>query len=131
MVEMAETSDILRTATENSLVILDELGRGTSTFDGVGLLHSMRVVLMRTQMAIAHAVLQYLNDIKRCKTLFITHYPAIALDLEKKYSKDVQNLHMGYQAEARINGTRDITFLYTLTKGVADGNARTSLSEAR
>ncbi|KAF9050682.1 hypothetical protein BDZ89DRAFT_1005971 [Hymenopellis radicata] len=105
MVEMAETSDILQTATENSLVILDELGRGTSTFDG---------------MAIAHAVLQYLNDIKRCKTLFITHYPAIALDLEKKYSKAVQNLHMGYQAEARINGTREITFLYTLTNGVAD-----------
>ncbi|KAK0210572.1 muts domain V-domain-containing protein [Desarmillaria ectypa] len=104
MVEMAETSDILHSATERSLVVLDELGRGTSTFDG---------------MAIADAVLQHLVQLVGCKTLFITHYPSIALGLEKKFPKQIHNLHMGYEAETRITGFRDITFLYRLTNGIA------------
>ncbi|KAK0228364.1 muts domain V-domain-containing protein [Armillaria fumosa] len=104
MVEMAETSEILHSATERSLVILDELGRGTSTFDG---------------MAIADAVLQHLVRSVGCKTLFITHYPSIALGLEKKFPKQIHNLHMGYEAETRITGFRDITFLYRLTSGIA------------
>ncbi|PBK96664.1 hypothetical protein ARMGADRAFT_988633 [Armillaria gallica] len=104
MVEMAETSEILHSATERSLVILDELGRGTSTFDG---------------MAIADAVLQHLVQSVGCKTLFITHYPSIALGLEKKFPKQIHNLHMGYEAETRITGFRDITFLYRLTNGIA------------
>ncbi|KIY71595.1 hypothetical protein CYLTODRAFT_345511 [Cylindrobasidium torrendii FP15055 ss-10] len=104
MVEMAETSDILRLATKNSLVILDELGRGTSTFDG---------------MAIAHATLQHLNDATRCKTLFITHYPSIALDLEKRYPQDVQNFHMNYATDTRVTGAKDVTFLYNLVQGLA------------
>jgi len=104
MVEMKETSDILRTATNKSLVILDELGRGTSTFDG---------------MAIANATLQHLVRNTQCKTLFITHYPLVASELERSCPADVQNLHMGYREEAQINGTRDITFLYRLTAGLA------------
>ncbi|KAG7452688.1 uncharacterized protein BT62DRAFT_958683 [Guyanagaster necrorhizus] len=104
MVEMAETSEILHTATERSLVILDELGRGTSTFDG---------------MAIADAVLQHLVHSVGCKTLFITHYPSIALGLKKKFPKAIHNLHMGYEAETSIAGFRDITFLYRLTSGIA------------
>ncbi|KAF8959081.1 DNA mismatch repair protein MSH3 [Flammula alnicola] len=104
MVEMSETSEILQTATNRSLVILDELGRGTSTFDG---------------MAIADATLQYLVDKVKCKTLFITHYPLLATRLQSKFPKDVQNLHMGYEAESRINGTRSITFLYHLISGLA------------
>lgn len=59
MVEMLETASILREATPRSLVILDEIGRGTSTFDG---------------LAIAWAVAEYLHDRCRCKVLFATHY---------------------------------------------------------
>ena len=59
MVEMNETSTILRTATKNSLVILDEVGRGTSTFDG---------------LSIAWSVGEYLHDAVKCKTMFATHY---------------------------------------------------------
>jgi len=105
MVEMSETSEILHMATSKSLVILDELGRGTSTLDG---------------MAVASAVLQHLLQVTKCKTLFITHYPLVATDLEKRFPADLQNLHMGYTDDLRIDGTRDITFLYRLTRGVAN-----------
>lgn len=104
MVEMTETSEILHSATRNSLVILDELGRGTATFDG---------------MAIADAVLHQLVGTIKCKTLFITHYPLVASDLERKFPNDVQNLHMGYEEVSRIDGTREIVFLYRLTSGIA------------
>jgi DNA mismatch repair protein MutS len=59
MVEMIETANILRHATENSLVILDEVGRGTATFDGLSL---------------AWAIVEYLHENRRPKTLFATHY---------------------------------------------------------
>ncbi|KAJ2559773.1 MutS protein 1 [Coemansia sp. RSA 1933] len=59
MIEMSETADILRHATPDSLVILDEIGRGTSTSDGI---------------AIAYATLRYLHDKVRCKAVFATHY---------------------------------------------------------
>ncbi|CAA7265435.1 unnamed protein product [Cyclocybe aegerita] len=104
MVEMSETSEILQMATNRSLVILDELGRGTSTFDG---------------MAIADATLQYLVDKTKCKTLFITHYPLVATKLAKRFPADVENIHMGYDSETRIDGTRNITFLYRLSPGLA------------
>ncbi|KAF8447476.1 muts domain V-domain-containing protein [Boletus edulis BED1] len=105
MVEMTETNEILKTATSKSLVILDELGRGTSTADG---------------MAIADAVLQHLVENIKCKTLFITHYPLVAIDLERRFPDDVQNLHMGYTTDSRIDGRRDVTFLYRLTEGSAE-----------
>ena len=59
MVEMVETATILNQATDKSLVILDEIGRGTATYDG---------------LAIAHAALEYLHDHNQCRTLFATHY---------------------------------------------------------
>jgi len=59
-----------------------------------------------------------LEEIK-CKTLFITHYPLVANNLAKKFPLEVQNLHMGYEKETRINGIREITFLYRLTPGMA------------
>jgi DNA mismatch repair protein MutS len=59
MVEMNETANIVNNATERSLVILDEIGRGTSTFDG---------------LSIAWSVAEYLHDVLRCQTLFATHY---------------------------------------------------------
>ncbi len=73
MVEMIETAYILRNATRNSLVILDEIGRGTSTFDG---------------MSIAWAVAEYLHDVG-CKVLFATHYHELAqLAVSKKRIKN-------------------------------------------
>lgn len=107
MVEMTETSEILQAATKNSLVILDELGRGTSTYDG---------------MSIAYAVLQYLVENVKCKTLFITHYPLVAAELERKFPDCLQNLHMGFTEYERLDRTREITFLYKLTTGIASGS---------
>ncbi|KAI3610488.1 dna mismatch repair protein msh3 [Moniliophthora roreri] len=104
MVEMSETSEILKSATSRSLVILDELGRGTSTFDG---------------MAVASATLHHLLQVTKCKTLFITHYPLLALEIEKAFPSLVQNQHMGYAADSRIDGRRNIIFLYQLTSGIA------------
>jgi len=72
-------------------------------------------------MAIADATLQYLVDTKKCKTLFITHYPLLATKLEKKFPHDVQNVHMGYEVEQRITGIREVTFLYRLIPGLATG----------
>lgn len=78
-------------------------------------------VLIITQMAIANAVLHHLVKSTKCRTLFITHYPLVAAEIEKCYPYDIQNLYMGYTAEGRVDGTRDITFLYRLTKGIASG----------
>ncbi|KAI0637370.1 muts domain V-domain-containing protein [Trametes polyzona] len=103
MVEMQETSDILHMATSKTLVVLDELGRGTSTFDG---------------MAIAGAVLQHLVQDVKCKTLFITHYPQVATDLERMFPAAVGNMHMGFSEETRVDGTREVTFLYRLEPGL-------------
>ncbi|THH32975.1 hypothetical protein EUX98_g1202 [Antrodiella citrinella] len=104
MVEMQETSDILHLSTSKTLVILDELGRGTSTFDG---------------MAVASAVLQHLVQHTACRTLFITHYPQVATDLERRFPADIQNMHMGFIEDTRINGTREVAFLYKLSEGLA------------
>ena len=71
-------------------------------------------------MAIADAVLQHLVENIKCKTLFITHYPLVAIDLERRFPDDVQNLHMGYTTDSRIDGKRDVTFLYRLTDGFAE-----------
>ncbi|KZS90218.1 hypothetical protein SISNIDRAFT_457723 [Sistotremastrum niveocremeum HHB9708] len=107
MVEISETADILRLATSNSLVILDELGRGTATFDG---------------MAIASAVLQHLVQSINCKALFITHYSSVAEDMGKIFRRQIENVHMNFVEEEKLNGTREIHFLYTLTSGIASGS---------
>ncbi|XP_055418814.1 DNA mismatch repair protein Msh3 isoform X4 [Bubalus kerabau] len=80
MEELTDTAEIIRKATPQSLVILDELGRGTSTHDGI---------------AIAYATLEYfIRDVKSL-TLFVTHYPPVC-ELEKNYSQQVGNYHMGF-----------------------------------
>ena len=100
MVEMTEVSDILKSATADSLLILDEIGRGTSTFDG---------------MSIARAVLEYCADPKKlgAKTLFATHYHELTA-LEGELS-GVRN----YNIAVRTRG-EDIIFLRKIISGGAD-----------
>lgn len=100
MVELSETADILKQATPRSLVILDELGRGTSTHDGV---------------AIAQAVLDFLVREKRCLVLFITHYQTLSLMANNFPDGELANVHMRF-AET---GNGEITFLYEIGHGVA------------
>ena len=69
-------------------------------------------------MAIASAVLQHLVQTTKCKTLFITHYPEIALELEKQFPEEVENVHMGFMEQERMDGTRQVTFLYKLARGI-------------
>ena len=103
MVELSETSDILKQATPRSLVILDELGRGTSTHDGV---------------AIAQAVLGHVVSKLRSLTLFITHYQAMAR-MAEQFSGELKNVHMRFNEEKNEDGSGDVTFLYEVGEGVA------------
>lgn len=100
MVEMTEVANILRNATRNSLLILDEIGRGTSTFDG---------------LSIAWAVVEYISNTKilGAKTLFATHYHELT-ELEGKLP-GVNN----YCIAVKENGD-DIVFLRKIVKGGAD-----------
>ena len=102
MVELSETSDMLKQATPRSLVILDELGRGTSTHDGV---------------AIAQAVLDHVVRDLRCLTLFITHYQALSGMARAFDHGELRNVHMRF-AEKGDDG-REILFLYEVADGVA------------
>lgn len=105
MVELSETSDILKLATERSLVVMDELGRGTSTHDGV---------------AIAQAVLDFLVREKRGLILFITHYQMLARMAEGFEKGELRNVHMRFQQEGGPgNGDENVTFLYEVGEGVA------------
>lgn len=100
MVEMSEVADILKNATQNSLLILDEIGRGTSTYDG---------------MAIARAVLEFVADRKKlgAKALFATHYHELT-EMENELS-GVKN----YNIAAKKRGD-DIIFLRRIVRGGAD-----------
>ena len=100
MVEMTEVSNILRNATKDSLIILDEIGRGTSTFDG---------------LSIAWSVVEYINDVNiiGAKTLFATHYHELT-ELEGKLDS-VNN----YCISVKEQGD-DIVFLRKIIKGGAD-----------
>lgn len=102
MVEVSETARILRSATPRSLVILDELGRGTSTHDGA---------------AIAQAVLQHVVTETRCLTLFITHYQNLARVADGL--NGVSNVHMKFTAQKGPDDEEEITFLYEVGEGVA------------
>jgi DNA mismatch repair protein MutS len=98
MVEMVETAAILNLAGPRALVILDEIGRGTATFDG---------------LSIAWAVLEHLHEVNRCRTLFATHYhelTALAARLGGLacYSMRIKEWH------------DDVVFLHEVTAGAAD-----------
>ena len=98
MVEMTEVAEILQRATKSSLVILDEIGRGTSTFDG---------------MSIARAVVEHITRKIGCKTLFATHYHELT-DLEQ-CETGVKNYNIAVKKRGE-----DITFLRRIIAGPAD-----------
>ncbi len=98
MVEMSETSQILARVNERSLVIMDEIGRGTSTYDG---------------MSLAQAILEYLLSEKRPYLLFATHYHELT-GLSQIFPQ-LQNAHMSVQERGG-----QIQFLHTLQKGAAN-----------
>ena len=97
MVEMTETATILNTATERSLILLDEMGRGTATFDGLSL---------------AWATVEYLHAETGARTLFATHYHELTMLAEKL--KRVRNLRVGVK-----EGGGGIVFLHTIEPGAA------------
>ena len=98
MVEMREVSQILRGATKNSLILLDEIGRGTSTYDG---------------MSIARAVVEYIDSKIHAYTLFATHYHELsAMEGESPHIKN-------YTVTVKERG-KDITFLRRIVPGAAD-----------
>jgi len=92
MVEMVETANILNNATKSSLIILDEIGRGTATFDG---------------MSIAAAVVEYIHDKIGAKTMFATHYHEIT-QLSNKL-KGLKNLNVGV-----LEKGEEIAFLHKI-----------------
>jgi len=98
MVEMQELSNILHSATEESLVILDEVGRGTATFDGI---------------SIAWAATEYIATTIQCKTLFATHYHELTT-----LGEELPTVHNVHVAADETDG--DVTFLRTVRDGPTD-----------
>ena len=98
MVEMVETATILHQATERSLVILDEIGRGTATFDG---------------LSIAWAVIEHLHNVSRCRALFATHYHELTALTE---SLEALSCHTMKVKEWK----GDLVFLHEVAAGSAD-----------
>ena len=98
MVEMVETAAILNQATMRSFVVLDEIGRGTATFDG---------------LSIAWATLEYLHEVNRCRVLFATHYHELTALADR--------LPRAANATVEVKEWRDeIVFLYRVMPGAAD-----------
>ena len=98
MVEMMEANNAIRQATPASLILFDELGRGTATYDG---------------MALAQAIIEYIHDRTGAKTLFATHYHELT-DLEQTLSR-LRNVHV-----ATLEKDGQVTFLHRIEEGPAD-----------
>ncbi|MCT1182937.1 DNA mismatch repair protein MutS [Lactococcus lactis] len=98
MVEMSEANHAIQKASSRSLIIFDELGRGTATYDG---------------MALAQAIIEYVHDHIGAKTLFATHYHELT-DLEKELDH-LDNVHV-----ATLEQNGNVTFLHKITEGPAD-----------
>ena len=98
MVEMKETNEALQNASKNSLLLFDEIGRGTATYDG---------------MALAQAIIEYVHDNVQAKTLFSTHYHELTvLDEELEH---LENIHVG-----AVEKNGELVFLHKMKKGPAD-----------
>ena len=98
MVEMSETNRALQNATANSLLLFDEIGRGTATYDG---------------MALAQGIIEYIVNHVHAKTLFSTHYHEITKMVD--HIKEVENIHVSV-----LENDKDITFLYKVEQGPMD-----------
>ncbi len=98
MVEMKESANALKNATENSLILFDELGRGTSTYDG---------------MSLAGSIIEYISNHIKCKTMFSTHYHELT-DLENKLP-GIKNVHVSID---ETDGC--VTFLHKVMDGCVD-----------
>ncbi len=98
MVEMTEANNALCNASENSLILFDELGRGTATFDG---------------MALAQAIIEFIHDKIKAKTLFSTHYHELT-DLENNLD-NLKNVHV-----SAVEEDGNITFLHKIQNGSID-----------
>ena len=98
MVEMKEANNAVENATENSLILFDELGRGTATYDG---------------MSLAQAILEYIHDHIKAKTLFSTHYHELT-SLEQNL-RNLKNVHVSAKEE-----NDKIIFLHKVKKGAVD-----------
>ena len=98
MVEMLEANNAITNATKDSLILFDELGRGTATYDGI---------------ALAQSILEYVSDNIKCKTFFSTHYHEIT-SLDQKY-KSIKNVHVDASEE---NGK--LVFLHKVKDGAID-----------
>jgi DNA mismatch repair protein MutS len=98
MVEMLDANNAIKNATTNSLILFDEIGRGTATYDG---------------MALAQAIIEYIHEKIKCKTFFSTHYHELT-DLDKSLSK-LRNVHVS----AKDNSGK-IIFLHKVKEGPTD-----------
>jgi DNA mismatch repair protein MutS len=98
MVEMSEANNAIQHATANSLILFDELGRGTATYDG---------------MALAQAIIEYIHDHIQAKTLFATHYHELT-SLDKTLSS-LTNVHV-----ATLEQNGEVIFLHKISEGPAD-----------
>ena len=98
MVEMKESANAIKNATSKSLILFDELGRGTSTYDG---------------MSLAGSIIEYINENIKCKTLFSTHYHELT-DMENKYN-GIKNVHV-----KALEEEGNITFLHKVLPGSVD-----------
>ncbi|XVF88507.1 hypothetical protein PTKIN_Ptkin19aG0056500 [Pterospermum kingtungense] len=104
LVECTETASVLQNATQDSLVILDELGRGTSTFDGY---------------AIAYAVFRHLVENVHCRLLFATHYHPLTKEFASHPHVLLQHMACSFnlKSESCSRGEQELVFLYRLTDG--------------
>ncbi|NLD79036.1 MAG: DNA mismatch repair protein MutS [Mollicutes bacterium] len=98
MVEMMEANNAIQNATESSLILFDELGRGTATYDG---------------MSLAQSIIEYIHDHIKCKTLFSTHYHELTT-LEERLAK-VKNVHV-----SALEELGNIIFLHKIKPGAVD-----------
>ncbi|MCD1025540.1 DNA mismatch repair protein MutS [Enterococcus sp. SMC-9] len=98
MVEMMEANQALRHATPNSLILFDELGRGTATYDG---------------MALAQAIIEYIHKVVKAKTLFSTHYHELTV-LDEALPQ-LRNIHVG-----AVEKDGEVVFLHKMMEGAAD-----------
>jgi DNA mismatch repair protein MutS len=105
LVEMEETATICTQATQNSLVILDEVGRGTSTFDGI---------------ALAQAIVEFISQKIKARCLFATHYHELT-KLPENFAS-IANYNMACKKTKSLHGNDSIIFLHKILKGHASGS---------